>query len=126
MGWSCCCLGRTGPAAERETPRLRPASCEVANPREDAALLLRVAAAGMENEELSSVVVAMALVNGLDWDWVHSLFWVGGIGDHVWLAEVNLLGQASPNGPLFLSAYSDNPAHFSPLFFFLVSISEVS
>jgi hypothetical protein len=63
MGWSCCCccLGRTGPAAERETPtRLRPASCEVAKPREEAELALR--AAGVEKEELSSVVVvAMAL-----------------------------------------------------------------
>jgi hypothetical protein len=60
MGWSCC-LGRTGPAAERETPtRLRPASCEVAKPREEAELALR--AAGVEKEELSSVVVvAMAL-----------------------------------------------------------------
>jgi hypothetical protein len=63
MGWSCCCccLGRTGPAAERETPtRLRPASCEVAKPREEAELAL--GAAGVEKEELSSVVVvAMAL-----------------------------------------------------------------
>jgi hypothetical protein len=59
MGWSCC-LGRTGPAAVRETPRLRPASCEVAKPRKEAELPLR--AAGVEKEELSSVVVvAMAL-----------------------------------------------------------------
>jgi hypothetical protein len=60
MGWSCCCLGRRAPAAEKETPRLSPASCEVAKPREEAALLLRAAAAGVEKEELSSVVVAIA------------------------------------------------------------------
>lgn len=53
-------LGEDGAGGGEETPRLRPASCEVAKPREEAELALR--AAGVEKEELSSVVVvAMAL-----------------------------------------------------------------
>jgi hypothetical protein len=62
MGWNCL-LGRGATAVEVAAPaeRERPASCDVAKPREvedeEEALL---AAAGMAKEELSSVAVAMA------------------------------------------------------------------
>ena len=52
-----------GAAAERE----RPASCDVAKPREVEEEALR-AAAGMAKEELSSVAVAMA-DGWTEWNW---------------------------------------------------------
>lgn len=63
MGWSCCLLGRRATAVGVATPaeRERPASCDVAKPKEVEAEedALR-AAAGMAKEEPSSVAVAMA------------------------------------------------------------------
>ena len=63
MGWSG--LLWRGAAAERE----RPASCDVAKPREveEEEEALR-AAAGMAKEELSSVAVAMA-DGWTEWNW---------------------------------------------------------
>ena len=64
MGWSGL-LWRGAAAAERE----RPASCDMAKPREveEEEEALR-AAAGMAKEELSSVAVAMA-DGWTEWNW---------------------------------------------------------